>query len=202
MDCTLSLPLSSAWATGVSLLLDKTQGRIPIMPVISKDVAQRLQTISEIEWNTWTPVDCATLCFVRAGTDMLLIRKKRGLGAGKINAPGGRLDPGEGFEEAAIREVHEEVGLKVSNLEYAGQHFFQFTDGYSMHVQVFQTRSFSGTPIETDEAIPLWISEHAIPYEEMWADDRLWIPHLLKGKVFEGRYVFAGERMVDAVVTV
>ena len=167
------------------------------MPIVPKERALKLKSITEIEWPTWSPVDCATLCFVRAGSDMLLIRKKRGLGAGKINAPGGRLDPGESFEAAAIREVHEEVGLRVSNLDYAGQHFFQFTDGYSMHVQVFQTRSFSGTPIETDEAIPLWISEEAIPYDEMWADDRLWIPHLLNGSCFEGHFLFNGDQMMD-----
>lgn len=167
------------------------------MPIIPKEAAQNLQKLEDINWSTWDPVDCATLCFVRRAQELLLIRKKRGLGAGKINAPGGRLDPGESFEQAAIREVQEEVGLEVSNLQYAGQHFFQFTDGYSMHVQVFQTRSFSGAAIETDEAIPLWISEQAIPYDEMWADDRLWLPCLLKAQVFEGWYIFAGEEMLD-----
>ena len=166
------------------------------MPIISKAQAQRLQCLEDIDWSNWAPVDCATLCFVRQGGEVLLIRKKRGLGAGKINAPGGRLDEGEDFEQAAIREVHEEVGLKVTQLKYAGQHFFQFTDGYSMHVQVFQTRAFSGTLIETDEAIPLWISEQAIPYDEMWADDRLWIPLLLKGTCFEGHYLFSGDQML------
>ena len=34
----------------------------------------------------------------------------------------------------------------------------------------------------------------------MWADDRIWIPHLLAGRRFSGRYVFDGARMVDHVV--
>lgn len=172
------------------------------VPTITAESAKDLTCVKDIEWRIWEPVDKATLCFVRCDTRMLLIRKKRGLGAGKINAPGGRLEANETFEQAAVRELEEEVGLKATNLHYAGQHFFQFTDGYSMHVKVFWTTEFTGEPMESDEAIPMWVSESAIPYAEMWADDVLWIPHLLKGEVFEGRYVFAGERMVDAVVTV
>jgi hypothetical protein len=30
----------------------------------------------------------------------------------------------------------------------------------------------------------------------MWADDRLWIPLMLDGKAFEGRFVFDGDRML------
>jgi 8-oxo-dGTP diphosphatase len=36
-----------------------------------------------------------------------------------------------------------------------------------------------------------------IPYEKMWEDDRLWIPLLLEGVRFRGRYLFDGERMLD-----
>jgi len=31
----------------------------------------------------------------------------------------------------------------------------------------------------------------------MWEDDRLWIPLVLKGVPFSGRYVFDGETMLD-----
>ena len=49
----------------------------------------------DIDWTQWTPQERATLLFVRRDGQVLLIRKKRGLGAGKINGPGGRLDNGE-----------------------------------------------------------------------------------------------------------
>jgi 8-oxo-dGTP pyrophosphatase MutT (NUDIX family) len=51
--------------------------------------------VCDIDWNTWEPSDIATLVFVFQSDQVLLIRKKRGLGAGKINAPGGKVDPGE-----------------------------------------------------------------------------------------------------------
>ena len=49
----------------------------------------------QIDWSAWQPVDRATLLFVVRDGEILLIHKKRGIGAGKINGPGGRLDPGE-----------------------------------------------------------------------------------------------------------
>jgi hypothetical protein len=56
-------------------------------------------------WQNWQPTMKASLCFVRQGGMVLMIRKKRGLGAGKINGPGGRLELGESALEAAIREL-------------------------------------------------------------------------------------------------
>jgi len=46
------------------------------------------------DWASYTPQDRAVLCFLRDHERVLLIRKKRGLGAGKINAPGGKSESG------------------------------------------------------------------------------------------------------------
>lgn len=147
------------------------------------------------DWHTWKPRDVATLMFVRRGLEVLLIRKKRGLGAGKINAPGGRLEPGETPAECAAREVHEEVGVTVTAPRARGQLRFQFVDGYSLHCHVFSADGCEGEAIETDEAVPLWTPLDAIPYAEMWADDVLWMPKMLAGYGFDGRFVFDGDRM-------
>ncbi len=156
--------------------------------------------VRDIDWVSWRAKDPATLVFVVKDRSILLIRKKRGLGAGKINAPGGRLEPGETPLEAAIRETREEVCITPLDLSYAGVNLFQFVDGYSIHVHVFKASDFEGDPKETDEATPLWASVDEIPYEEMWEDDRLWIPLVLEGVPFSGRYVFDGDRMLDHVL--
>jgi 8-oxo-dGTP diphosphatase len=153
--------------------------------------------VRDIDWKRWRAKDPATLVFVVKDSSILLIRKKRGLGAGKINAPGGRLEPGETPLEAAIRETREEVGITPIDLSYAGVNLFQFVDGYSIHVHVFKARDFEGEPRETDEAAPLWVPVDKIPYDEMWEDDRLWIPLLLDDVGFSGRYVFECETMLD-----
>ncbi len=88
--------------------------------------------VDAIDWPAWTPGDVATLCFILRGPEVLLIRKKRGLGAGKINGPGGRLDPGETPLQAAIREVEEELLVTPTGLTAHGDLRFAFVDGYRL----------------------------------------------------------------------
>lgn len=155
--------------------------------------------LSDIDWSTWKPTDRATLLFVvdRVNARILLIEKKRGLGAGKVNGPGGRIDPGETPIETALREVREELCVDaVSPVEF-GELSFQFVDGYGLHCHVFRADACIGEPTETPEAVPLWAPLDAIPFDRMWADDRLWLPHLVDGRQFEGRFVFDGDHMVD-----
>ena len=149
-----------------------------------------------IDWDTWVPVDVATLCFIRKEGKLLLIHKKRGLGKGKINAPGGRIEKGETLEEAAIRETREEVGLTPTGLTLAGRLDFAFTDGYSLQAHVFTATDATGTLIETDEATPFWCDENDTPYDKMWSDDRLWIPLMLDGTRFEAQFVFENDQML------
>ncbi|MFK7958025.1 MAG: 8-oxo-dGTP diphosphatase [Lysobacterales bacterium] len=153
--------------------------------------------VDHIDWSRWEAKDPATLLFVVRDGQILLIRKKRGLGAGKINGPGGKLDPGETPEACAIRECQEELHITPLEPQYVGQHLFQFVDGYSIHVWVYMCSGYEGEATETDEAIPLWFPLDEIPYDEMWEDDRLWLPLMLDGKSFLARYIFDDDAMVD-----
>ena len=87
---------------------------------------ETVKNVEEIDWASWQARDLATLVFVIKDGKILLIRKKRGLGKGKINGPGGKVDPGENAVECAARECQEELGINVSNLECMGEHKFQF----------------------------------------------------------------------------
>jgi 8-oxo-dGTP diphosphatase len=167
------------------------------MAAMNQRRAPTVTSLRDVDWQAWKAKDPATLVFVIQNGSILLIRKKRGLGAGKINGPGGRLEPGESPEEAAIREVQEELKITPLGLRYCGENLFQFTDGYSIHVHVFAAESYEGVPTETEEAIPIWAPINEIPYEEMWEDDRLWIPLVLQRKRFCGRYIFNGDSMLD-----
>lgn len=136
------------------------------------------------------------LCFIVEGPQVLLILKKRGLGGGKINAPGGKIEPGETPLAAAIRETQEEVGLTPHDPELRGEIYFQFTSGYSLHCLVYLAHGCTGEAIETPEAVPIWTARDSIPYDKMWADDATWLPLLLAGETFTGYFVFDDEAML------
>ena len=151
---------------------------------------------SEIDWATWKPRETATLMFVRMDGMVLLIRKLMGMGAGLINAPGGRVDPGETPEQGAIREAQEELHVTPIGGREAGVLAFQFADGYSLRCHVFTADACEGTLTETDEAAPFWCAESEIPYGRMWSDDRLWIPLMLLGRPFEAQFIFDDDLML------
>jgi 8-oxo-dGTP diphosphatase len=158
------------------------------------------RTVAAIDWTAWRPTERATLLFAIRGGEVLLIHKKTGLGAGKINGPGGRIEPGESDEAGAIREVEEELRVTPTGVRRAGDLYFQFRDGYALHGVVFTATGIEGVPTETPEAAPMWRPIDAIPYDEMWADDRLWFPLMLAGRGFRGWFVFEGDAMLDARV--
>jgi 8-oxo-dGTP diphosphatase len=163
-------------------------------------VARRplLASNADVDWERWRPTDTATLLFVVEADRVLLIRKKRGLGAGKVNAPGGRIERGESAASCAVREVQEELCVTPTGVEPMGELRFQFQDGYGLHCHLFRASGCIGEPKETDEAVPLWTPKNAIPFSEMWADDALWLPLLLAGRRgLRGRFVFDGDRMLD-----
>jgi 8-oxo-dGTP diphosphatase len=137
--------------------------------------------------------------FILHDEQVLLIRKKRGFGMGKINGPGGKLDPGESELACAIRETQEELHVTALNPVERGELMFTFTDGLAMHVTVFMTTRFEGTATETEEAFPLWTPVDAIPFDKMWQDDQYWLHRMLTTETdhFYGTFHFDGDTMLS-----
>lgn len=156
--------------------------------------------VADIDWASWEPTIRATLLFVIRDGQVLLIHKKRGIGAGKINGPGGKIDPGETAIECAVRETHEELLITATGVTEAGRLRFEFVDGTRIDCDVFTATGYEGEPTETDEAVPLWFGLDQVPYERMWPDDELWFPLMFGGQRFDGRCVFDDDTLLDAVV--
>ncbi|KAK3246454.1 hypothetical protein CYMTET_16878 [Cymbomonas tetramitiformis] len=122
---------------------------------------------------------------------ILLGMKKRGFGAGYYNGFGGKVEPGETIEQAALRELEEEAHVTALDMERRGVLRFIFDDNpQPWEVHVFHATEFSGEPLETDEMAPVWFLEADIPFDKMWADDVHWYPLFLGGKCFRGEFFF------------
>lgn len=132
----------------------------------------------------------ATLCFIFNGDETLLIEKKRGVGEGLYNGPGGKIENEENPVECAVRETREEVKVKPEDLEKMGELKFFFGKKPFMFVHVFKAEIFSGEPEETEEARPEWFQTDNLPLEDMWPDDKYWIPKMLDGEKFLARFYF------------
>ncbi|WP_276300330.1 8-oxo-dGTP diphosphatase [Halorussus lipolyticus] len=134
----------------------------------------------------------ATLCYLLRPEEkeVLLIRKKRGLGEGLYLGPGGKVEEDETPRECVVREVEEEIGVTPRDPEKVGEFRFVMGDDSGMFAHVFRAEEFSGTPEESSEADPEWFDYDSLPYDQMWDDDRYWMPHLLDGETFAGEFVF------------
>ena len=152
-------------------------------------------TPSPVDWTNWSGEMLATLMFIVRDGQILLIEKKRGLGAGKINGPGGKIDPGETPLQAVIRETQEELMITPLELRKIGELRFVMSMCPDILCHVYRADSFEGTPTETDEAAPVWTALDAIPYDRMWEDDRHWLPLLIEDKTFIGNFIFEEEEM-------
>ncbi|GAB2548904.1 8-oxo-dGTP diphosphatase [Gracilibacillus alcaliphilus] len=60
-----------------------------------------------------------TVCMIRKGDQVLLLNRQHDDFKGYI-PPGGKVDFPESLVKSAIREVKEETGLEVTNLQYKG----------------------------------------------------------------------------------
>jgi len=170
---------------------------------VPEEEVSKATQVSKIDWNNWEyKEDCVITYLFRkneeTGKDqVLLIEKKKGLGAGLINAPGGHIEDGETGIEASIREFKEETGLDIINLNRKGILHFQFLHSTGLRGQVYFCNEYSGTLVETDEAKGFWCDVEEIPYPKMWEDDKVWLPKALEGKNILLYSIFEDQKMLD-----
>lgn len=134
-----------------------------------------------------------TLLIVRKNGKILLAEKKRGFGAGKINGVGGKLEPGESFDDAMLRETMEEIAIVPKQWQKMGiAQFDEMVKGErtSVEMALYLAEDFEGTPIETEEVKPVWLDENNLPFDRMFEDDQIWYPYLLAGQKTRASYVY------------
>jgi 8-oxo-dGTP diphosphatase len=100
--------------------------------------------------------------------------------------------PGELPEKGAAREMLEETGLRVGGLRFRGILNFYLGDSKVLDqtVFLFTCRKFTGKIRRSPEGELRWFPIDALPYNEMWQDDPVWLPLLLDGKCFVGDFYF------------
>lgn len=137
-----------------------------------------------------------TLCLLRKDDEILLAMKKRGFGEGKYNGVGGKLENNETPEEAMIREVKEEIGVKVIKYDKVG--LVEFDEYYkeerkNLVFHLYFAYDWLGDIIETEEMRPEWFNLESIPYDNMFSDDKYWLPLVIDGKKIKAYFKFDKE---------
>ena len=102
------------------------------------------------------------MCMVYDGEKILVLDRLNPNWPG-ITFPGGHIELKESFVESTIREVHEETGLKISNLQICGIKQWTQKDGSYRYIVIFyKTTKFEGELKSSDEGKVFWINRSEI----------------------------------------
>ena len=149
-----------------------------------------------------TPVRLLTLCIVHQPPRVLLGMKKYGLGQGRWNGFGGKVERGESIEQAMVRETQEEAGITVYGATKRG--IAQFSDATVqeiLEVHIFHADQFTGTIAESAEMWPQWFDIMKIPIYAMWPADGLWLPFFLEDKKFRASFLCSFGEVLEHHIT-
>lgn len=99
----------------------------------------------------------ANMCMVYDGEGNVLVQNRLNPDWPGIVFPGGHVEAGESFYDAAVREVFEETGLTVSELQMCGIKDWFRDDGTRYVVLLYKTDKFEGELTSSDEGEVMWI---------------------------------------------
>lgn len=106
-----------------------------------------------------TSIEVTTMCavFDQENEKVLLINRKKNWTGYAF--PGGHLENGESIRDCVIREIFEETGLKLKEVNYIGMTHFYNTESKIRHIVMnFTSCSYEGTIInECDEGEIVWL---------------------------------------------
>jgi len=135
----------------------------------------------------------ANICYiVNKKGKVLLQHKSRGFGKGKWNGPGGKVEPNETIEESVKREVLEETGLRIKDMEKRAvlEYLFKNNESWNMECHIFVCSDYEGKEEDKGEGELKWFEKDGLPLQEMWDDDKFWLKDVLDGSKRRMRFLF------------
>lgn len=109
------------------------------------------------------PTKLTIMCMVYKDDGSFLVENRIKKDWPGLTFPGGHVEDEELIEEAVVREIKEETGLTVSNLESRGYiEWNEFGDNIRHLAMLFKTKTFKGKLVPSKEGNIFFIKENEI----------------------------------------
>lgn len=106
-------------------------------------------------------------------------RKKQDLNHGYWIGVGGKKEAGESIRACAYREVREETGVNLRNLQFAGRVYFEQGE-YREVITVYESFSWEGELRQDPEGTLAWIRKEDVMSLHLWPGDRIFLERMLR----------------------
>ncbi|MFA7222871.1 MAG: NUDIX domain-containing protein [Bacilli bacterium] len=115
------------------------------------------------------------MCMVYDNNGNILVQDRVSKDWPGINFPGGHVEYNESLEESCIREMKEETGLELKNLEFVGVYEWNIIKDHIRHLAIlYKTKDYSGELISSNEGKMLWIKpENVNKYKQSTDFDKI-----------------------------
>ncbi|MFA7223105.1 MAG: NUDIX domain-containing protein [Bacilli bacterium] len=115
------------------------------------------------------------MCMVYDNNGNILVQDRVSKDWPGINFPGGHVEYNESLEESCIREMKEETGLELKNLEFVGVYEWNIIKDHIRHLAIlYKSKDYSGELISSNEGKMLWIKpENLNKYKQSTDFDKI-----------------------------
>ena len=128
-------------------------------------------------------VTLTNMCMIYDDQGNVLVEEKLVHNSKGLILPGGHVESNESVVDSMIREIQEETGLTISNLQFCGIKDWIEFDGSRYMVFLYKTNTYSGNIESSSEGEIFWM-----PLKELKKKETLW--HLdMMLEIFEGNGV-------------
>ena len=141
-----------------------------------------------------------TLTMVRDGAGNVLLQNRQNIPWPGLAFPGGHVEPGEPFTEAALREVYEETGLVLDDIRLCGVKQFVRNDGSRYVIFLYRAARFHGRLRSSPEGEVMWAPRDGLERLPIARDMAALLPVFEKDDLNEFTYCEEGGKWTNRLL--
>ena len=145
-----------------------------------------------------------TICFIKRGNEILMLNRESSSWMGMWNGVGGKLEKDETPLQCILREVKEETGISLIDVEYKGNVIWGVDESYSGGMYLFiaelPTTYEYPTPIKMEEGILDWKNIDWLLHPENMgvANLKYFFPKLLNDPhIYDHKFIYDGNEVKE-----